>query len=161
MTDSRSGDETWIVGIFKREWTSLKGSWRSFTEDMVRREYIRQFEANGAKAEANGAALAAHGINAEVTGIKFEKTFFDPIAALEKRKEEQELRSRNLLPTQLRSDITRVRGEAGQAMNKAKEVERSVTSLRRDRLADLEDISDEFETVGDRVTALINSLGGL
>ncbi|MCX5559989.1 hypothetical protein [Streptomyces sp. NBC_00038] len=161
MTKPQEEDEAQIIAIMKREWTSLRGSWKAWTEDIVRREYIKQLEVSGAKAEANGAALAANGLNAEVTGIKLEHTFFDPIAELEKRKEESSLRSRNLLPEQLRASITDVRNQAGRAMDKARNVEDKVDRVRRENQSSLEEIADEFEVIDNRVSDLISSLGGI
>ncbi|MFJ2264355.1 hypothetical protein ACIOKD_39795 [Streptomyces sp. NPDC087844] len=168
MATDTSGDEAWVVGIIKREWTGLRGNWKAWTTDAIRREYLRQIELNGAKAEANGAALAAHGLNAEVTGIKLEHTFFDPIAALEKKKlamDEQlpEQLSRRITSAVTRTDrgISDVRNQAGRAMDKAREAETEVHRLRTDQQGDLEEIGAEFGVIGRRVDNLINSLGGL
>jgi len=81
MPDPRPNDDAWVVAIVKREWKSLSGSWKRWTENIVRREYIKQLELSGIKTEANGAVVAAHRLNAEVTGIKLEHTFFDPISS--------------------------------------------------------------------------------
>ncbi|MFI9153773.1 hypothetical protein [Streptomyces sp. NPDC053367] len=161
MAKQEENDENWVTSIVKRELTSLRGSWKAWTQDIVRREYVKQIELSGVKSEANGAVMAAHGLNAEVTGIKLEHTFFDPIAEYQKKKERAELSSRNLLPEQLRAGINDVRNQAGRAMDKARAVENDVVRLRRDHQADLEDIADEFETIDNRVTALITSLGGM
>lgn len=161
MTKPQEEDEGWVVAIVKREWTSLRGSWKAWTEDIVRREYLKQLEVSGAKAEANGAAIAANGLNAEVTGIKLEHTFIDPIAKLEKLKEESNLRSRNLLPEQLRASITDARNQAGRAVDKARTIEDKVDRLRSENQSTLEEIADEFEVIDNRVRNLINSLGGI
>ncbi|MER5970265.1 hypothetical protein ABT112_11110 [Streptomyces sp. NPDC002055] len=173
MGKAGSEDEVWIVGLFKREFSSFKSSWKSFTEDMVKREYVKQFEASGVKTEANAVVGAANLVNAEATWLKLEKTLWDPLGDLEKakekEKEEQELRSNNLHPTQLqeaintakrdlRQDISRVRGEAGQARNKAEEAKRAVTSIRRQTARDLQGIADEFERVETRINGLGQAL---
>ncbi|MFF3767233.1 hypothetical protein ACFYYR_24505 [Streptomyces sp. NPDC001922] len=169
MGKSDSGDEVWIVGLFKREFSSFKSSWKSFTEDMVKREYVKQFEASGVKTEANAVVGAANLVNAEATWLKLEKTLWDPLGDLEKAKEEEKLRRSNMHPTQLRDaitdakrdlrqDIARVRGEAGQARNKAEEAKRAVTSIRRQTARDLQGIADEFERVETRINGLGQAL---
>jgi len=64
-------------------------------------------------------------------------------------------------PQQLRRNITDVRNQARRAMDKAREVENKVTRLRSDHQASLEEIADEFETIDNRVSRLINALGGI
>ncbi|MFD7781459.1 hypothetical protein [Streptomyces sp. NPDC059753] len=161
MKSNSTDDESFVVGIVKREWASLQGNWKSWTKDMVKREYLAQIQTTGAKAEINGVA-------GSLTFLKLEHTIFDPI----KKLEERVLASKKQLPEQLRFDIDDVRAQsrravddirnqASHAMDKAREVENKVTRLQRDHLSDLNDIADEFESVGNRVTGLINALGGL
>ncbi|MFF8959103.1 hypothetical protein [Streptomyces sp. NPDC014894] len=93
----------------------LKKSWDTFYENMVKKEYFKQFEISGVKTESNAAVAAANVFNAEVTGIKLEHTFWDPIA----KREERRLQRGEMLPEQLRrsiigldADIVKIRGTA-------------------------------------------------
>lgn len=161
MPNPSSEDGVDAIAALKREWSLAKTSWKKWTEDVVKKEYIKQFEATGAKSEANAAVVAANGLNAEVTGIKLEHTFYDPIADYQKRKEDARLRGLGQLPEQLRTGVNEVQTQARLAMDKARDVEVKVSELRRDHTADLEGIADEFELVGDRVSQLISELGGV
>ncbi|MET9511303.1 hypothetical protein ABZX62_23040 [Streptomyces flavidovirens] len=147
--------------IIKRELSLAEKSWKTWTENIVKKEYIKQFEATGFKSESNAAVVSANGLNAEVTGIKLEHTIWDPIADYQKAKEDARLRGLRQLPEQLRAGIDGVTRQAGLAMDKARQVEDKVADLRRDRTADLEGIADEFEDIGNRVTQLIDDLGGV
>ncbi|MFD0034978.1 hypothetical protein ACWGDS_41350 [Streptomyces sp. NPDC055059] len=164
MKENSTVNESQVVSLVKREWANLQANWRSWTGDMVKREYLAQIQATGAKAEING-------ISGSLTFLKLEHDIIDPMKMLEERA----LSSQRQLPKQLRHDLDKVltqsarvvrsvddvRTQAGHAMNKAREVENKVTRLQRDHLSDLNDIADEFESVGNRVTGLINALGGL
>ncbi|MGW1332869.1 hypothetical protein ACWD7B_01145 [Streptomyces rubiginosohelvolus] len=167
MTDKDSAktggekDAAEQISAWKRELELAKKSWKTWTEDIVKKEYIKQYELTGFKSESNGAVVAANGLNAEVTGIKLEHTFWDPIQKMQEARDRKRLEAAGELPEQLRRGITDVRRQAGLAMDKARSVEVKVTELRRDRTADLMDIADEFESVGNRVTQLISDLGGV
>lgn len=161
-------DATGAIAALKREWSLAQKSWKTWTEDIVKKEYIKQFEATGFKSEANGAVVAANGLNAEVTGIKLEHTFLDPIQEIKDKQERLKLAADKQLPEQLRSDVDAARRRADSATtsasrvaDKVREVENRVVALRREHTADLEAIADEFEDVGNRVTRLVDALGGM
>ncbi|MET9094382.1 hypothetical protein ABZX72_20060 [Streptomyces cyaneofuscatus] len=161
-------DAAGAIAALKREWSLAQKSWKTWTEDIVKKEYIKQFEATGFKSEANGAVVAANGLNAEVTGIKLEHTFLDPIQDMKDERERLRLSAAKQLPEQLRGDVDIAHRKAVSAMsvanqnaNKLRETEVKVTALRREHTADLEMIAGEFEDVGNRVTRLVDALGGM
>ncbi|MFE7572423.1 hypothetical protein ACFU76_36715 [Streptomyces sp. NPDC057539] len=110
----------------------LKKSWDTFYEDMVKKEYFKQFELSGVKTEANAAVAAANVFNAELTGIKFEHTFWDPIAEREQRL----LESGEKLPWQLRRDINDARSDLNVARRDI-DRGREVTNRAHVRITDL------------------------
>lgn len=57
MKNNSTDNESLVVGIVKREWASLQGNWKSWTKDMVKREYLAQIQTTGAKAEINGVLI--------------------------------------------------------------------------------------------------------
>ncbi|WP_434594992.1 hypothetical protein [Streptomyces sp. A5-4] len=59
MANPSSGDGVDGIAAFKRELSLARTSWEKWTQDVVKKEYIKQFEATGFKSEANAGVVAA------------------------------------------------------------------------------------------------------
>ncbi|MEU5899928.1 MULTISPECIES: hypothetical protein [Streptomyces] len=111
-------------------------------KDFTERELVKKVELNALKSEMNGGAFAANGISGELTGIKLEKTIWDPLQDLENKKAE----GLGELPSQLKAAAGKAQTTADRAETKATGADRRITDLSRElnrkiaRKADLSDL---------------------
>ncbi|MFJ2646409.1 hypothetical protein ACIO1C_06735 [Streptomyces sp. NPDC087420] len=120
---SESNEESYLIKKFK---------------EYSERELVKKTELTALKSEMNGANLAANFLGGELTGVKLEYTFFDPVGRYLEKKAEKNARDAGVHPTQLklaadgaRAAAGRAQEAAGSADRKAQEAYTQVRNLRR------------------------------